>query len=457
MKATTTALGKGLGKPSERRVVSQRSYPIILKHSICYFTMSIMVGYSEHTFYTTAKNFKTKLMKNNIPNLNLIKLSCLILFMSYLGAINSVAILSLNKFGAIFLLFSAVLCQLIMLKLPDKFLLVNKHLFSSLIPLISLTVLFILFSKGNIKSFNNAFLVFLYITFMLYFYKIGQLDSSNFFKKYLINMLNLLSLPFIILFILYPNYVASENIIFSNPNTTGLYCGMLFLSLYLLTMDYKYKIGLFYILIGLGLIALSDSRTSLIAYIVSVTLVSFRAYFFKIRFLAKLIIVALILLSIIIIYLSVYADLGLLIGISSKISQKNIESGRQLVWPLVLDKITLKPWFGWGGGSSIEEVTGEKLSAHNLYIQIAYQLGIFGLISIYSFYFILWKSILKNCTKQNLNLMFSALGILIFVVLIQNFEVTLFQNNIALTLPLFGLLSYFYGRGMSTTSTEVVS
>lgn len=97
-------------------------------------------------------------------------------------------------------------------------------------------------------------------------------------------MLNLLSLPFIILFILYPNYVASENIIFSNPNTTGLYCGMLFLSLYLLTMDYKYKIGLFYILIGLGLIALSDSRTSLIAYIVSVTLVSFRAYFLKLDF-----------------------------------------------------------------------------------------------------------------------------------------------------------------------------
>ena len=57
LKAITAVLEKGLDEFLEKPVVFPKSLLIMLKPLIYYFTMSIMAGSSEYTFYTIANYF----------------------------------------------------------------------------------------------------------------------------------------------------------------------------------------------------------------------------------------------------------------------------------------------------------------------------------------------------------------------------------------------------------------
>jgi len=118
-------------------------------------------------------------------------------------------------------------------------------------------------------------------------------------------------------------------------------------------------------------------------------------------------------------------------NLSLKITGKPLLTGRNTIWSQLIDLISLKPWFGYGSSVVPEDFLSTSLSAHNLYLQIALQTGIIGVLLLALFLFFVWKSFYKNRHDPKIILVSCFfIGILIH----QSFEVTLTQNQFALGL-----------------------
>lgn len=70
-------------------------------------------------------------------------------------------------------------------------------------------------------------------------------------------------------------------------------------------------------------------------------------------------------------------------SISMEISGQRAMSGRDEMWPLVLSAIQDSMWFGYGPGSSVSDLFVQNLSAHNLFLQVAYQTGLVGVFFLF--------------------------------------------------------------------------
>lgn len=110
---------------------------------------------------------------------------------------------------------------------------------------------------------------------------------------------------------------------------------------------------------------------------------------------------------------------------------KNILSGRNELWSQLLVLIENKPFFGYGSGALPRDFINMDLSAHNLYLQIALQVGIVGLSTFLLFLFFIWKTLWLNRHDPKVILLACYfIGILVHEV----FEVTLIQNNFGLSI-----------------------
>lgn len=112
---------------------------------------------------------------------------------------------------------------------------------------------------------------------------------------------------------------------------------------------------------------------------------------------------------------------------------KLLLSGREDIWVYLVDRLRDSPWVGFGAGTgpeSFAEFT-DKVSAHNLYLQIALQTGVLGLCAFLAVLLAVWRLFWNGRDRFVVRLsacFFAA------ILVHQSFEVTLTQNNMALGL-----------------------
>ena len=138
----------------------------------------------------------------------------------------------------------------------------------------------------------------------------------------------------------------------------------------------------------------------------------------------------------------IFSDLSYYNEVVLQYTGKNLLSGRNEIWQFLIPYIQQKPLLGWGGGVNIDDISYFSYSAHNAYIQYIIQVGLLGLSFIFLFFGLIWMYIIDN---KNIYSRY-CLGFVFWIFFVQNFEITFLQNNIALSLPILILLSYFLGK-----------
>jgi O-antigen ligase len=114
-----------------------------------------------------------------------------------------------------------------------------------------------------------------------------------------------------------------------------------------------------------------------------------------------------------------------------KYTGKNLLSGRDYIWNILLDLISNKLWLGYGAGALPSHFFDTDLSSHNLYLQISLQVGILGLILLLIFLYFIWMKLRLSLNDKKTALVASYfVGIIIY----QLFEITLTQNNFGLAI-----------------------
>ncbi|WP_180103665.1 O-antigen ligase [Acinetobacter sp. YH12134] len=379
------------------------------------------------------------------PNIGLINLSTtlmLMLFLSFLKVVNSNF---LKLMGDFFLLTSLIVILFISIFNFRVFLKINKNILFSLLPLLCIGLVYFIntfFSINPIISLQRSFLIFLIFFAMSYFYKVGLIDYGSTLRNKLYYLLSIILILIVIYYFINPGFSNYQSF-FLNPNAFGMYTALLFLSLIYLGGK-KFKFLIF--LIGLFFVYISSSRTSLLAYISSCAFIYFGYYFYASKKLYISIIFLLIVFAIAVIYFMAYLDLTSYNELVRGYTGKNLLSGRNEVWPYVLNLTQQHPYLGWGGGVNLSDIGFYTFSSHNFYLHTALQIGYFGVFLVFVFYVKFWNFILKG--KYNRNIYY-ANGLFIYLILIQNFEVTLLQNNLAMSVPVLCLISYIIGNSLS--------
>ncbi len=130
----------------------------------------------------------------------------------------------------------------------------------------------------------------------------------------------------------------------------------------------------------------------------------------------------------------------------------SIYSGREAIWPEVIDGFREHPVVGNGTSASWRFVRTEhgitqELSAHNLYLSILYQSGIVGLLGLIFLVFVLFRSLWTMSDSLHLRLSF---GVLVAVLFREGLEVSLTQNTLQIGLGSWILVT----QGLSLSSTD---
>ncbi|WMG19358.1 O-antigen ligase family protein [Acinetobacter johnsonii] len=297
-------------------------------------------------------------------------------------------------------------------------------------------------------ALQRSFIICFTVFFMLIFHNLGVNDFADVFVKLVKFFLSSIMILICLIFLSNPYFVDYKGF-FINPNSFGLFSASLFISLFILVNN-KNKILIF--IIGLFFIGISSSRTALISFFLAMVIIFFSKFIFKHKVLYFFIFLFLILFSFLNIYVMVFLDLSSYNEIVMHYTGKNLLSGRNEVWQILIPIIQQKPFFGWGGGINIQDITYYSYSAHNAYIQYIVQVGFFGVSLIILFFAMIWLSLLKG---ENIYSGYS-LGLIFWIFFVQNFEITFLQNNIALSLPVIILFSYFLGKSKRTIKLKTM-
>jgi O-antigen ligase len=187
----------------------------------------------------------------------------------------------------------------------------------------------------------------------------------------------------------------------------------------------------YYLLLLLQLITIFLSRSRGVWLTLIVTLITYIFWnrISKYKFGHFIYLAILIGISVSIIYVTVTFPLVSLADGINDMSGKNIESGRERIWPMLLELIAQRPWLGYGAGALPSNLTTLELSSHNYYIQILLQVGTLGLMSIGLLLAEVWNLFLRSRHSLTTRIAGSFFA---GMVIHQNFEVSLTQNNMAL-------------------------
>lgn len=110
---------------------------------------------------------------------------------------------------------------------------------------------------------------------------------------------------------------------------------------------------------------------------------------------------------------------------------KSLMSGRAEIWSLLNNHLSLKPFFGYGPSTVASDLIGMQASSHNLYMNIALQVGIIGLIIFMLLLYFIFMMMIKM--KKSL---ISRISSAFFIAILthQIFEITLIQNQLSIGL-----------------------
>ena len=124
---------------------------------------------------------------------------------------------------------------------------------------------------------------------------------------------------------------------------------------------------------------------------------------------------------------------------SRKFFHKNFFSGREILWSALLECIKENPLTGLGLNIIPSDVINNTtLSSHNLFLQIGIQMGIIGIVSI----FMIFKNIIKLCSKSENNISILISCFCLGIILIEFFEVTITQNLLISGIEKWFILGY---------------
>ena len=226
-----------------------------------------------------------------------------------------------------------------------------------------------------------------------------------------------------------------------NPNLFGIW--MVVLVLVCLSAE-KHKGIVFYLALvfGSSLVYFSGSRTAMLSFLMGLMILLLPYRFLKLPIFKKGIFFFLVLFSFFVIYFTLYFDLEVYNEAVRETSGKNLQSGRHIIWPIAMKAISLKPFWGWGSGFDLSNLIGSGLSAHNYFIQLMLQSGFIGL---FLFLLIIYK--VYNILFSVENKIFFKLSLSCFcgLIITQSFEVTIFQNNLALSYPVWAIVGLTIG------------
>lgn len=229
---------------------------------------------------------------------------------------------------------------------------------------------------------------------------------------------------------------------FANPN----FYGMFVFSSLAFVVNLRKKIRPYlYMLFIVGLVV-SGARAAQLSACVFLILLFFEKKWFltQRKNTAMILLVMVILLCMLtpFVYISGVFD-HYLLDINSVISSKNLESGRQIIWGYIMERFYVNPFLGYGIGNMPESYSNiyhrfDGLSAHNYFLQIAYQSGLVGVGLIIFTLSNLYLYLIKVKTAASL----SSSAFLIAIFIHQSFEVSLTQNNFSIGILLWlGMLN----------------
>lgn len=242
----------------------------------------------------------------------------------------------------------------------------------------------------------------------------------------------------------FPSMFAS---FYPNPNLVGPY---MFYTSFFLIIGAKYsRIKILYYLllfVSLLLILASDSRSILVSVGTAFVVFLFWKLITKNRFIRILFFSLLItaFLSFIFIYPHIpqYSFFVPLENWMLTHTGKSIMSGRNDIWiPLTL-MVEQQPYFGYGMNTVATDLIGYDKSAHNLYLNTLMQIGYVGFSCFVLILFVIWMRL--SSVKDDFLVRLSG-SFMIATLVHQNFEITLFQNQLSI-----GILQWLIiGVGLS--------
>ncbi len=107
----------------------------------------------------------------------------------------------------------------------------------------------------------------------------------------------------------------------------------------------------------------------------------------------------------------------------------SVQTPRALFWPVVLDLILAKPYFGYGAGTILRDVSAITFSTHSQFLQIAMQTGAVGLAAFFLLLASLWTVLHR---QEDGALRALGLAVLTSVIITNIFGITLLQNAVSI-------------------------
>lgn len=149
-----------------------------------------------------------------------------------------------------------------------------------------------------------------------------------------------------------------------------------------------------------------------------------------------------------------YTELGLALqDFVQEKTQRNLFSGRDKLWPPLVTAILERPWFGYGASATPGVVMETTLSSHNLYLQIALQTGLLGVVVFVGFLFAVWR--IYWLGRDNSLSRLSA-AFLVAILVHQTFEVSLTQNHLAVGVTQWLTLGVGVGAALRSSPCNAI-
>ncbi|WEN69651.1 O-antigen ligase family protein [Staphylococcus sp. NRL 16/872] len=314
----------------------------------------------------------------------------------------------------------------------------KRHVkFSDLIILL-LTIFYIVISLissqiglGN-KGLTNTFEFVACIGVYLYF-------SNSDWNEKVILMFYRISIIFVSLHFLIwvgKGFGRQFSSIYPNSNILGPF---MFIAIYFILMRIfttkKRLIPYVFLFLALLLLLASDTRSVLLSMLIglSIYLIWNKIIKYKAVSVITFILIMVIFGSIVFLYpkLPKWSQYGKLEAWMLEHTGKSIMSGRADIWGRLNNLIDIRPIFGFGPNTVATDVIGRNASSHNLYVNMALQIGYLGLLI---FILILFVIFMRYVSKGHNQLVRLAVAAFIAILAHQLFEITLVQNQLSIGL-----------------------
>jgi O-antigen ligase len=135
-------------------------------------------------------------------------------------------------------------------------------------------------------------------------------------------------------------------------------------------------------------------------------------------------------------------------ALSEELFHKNLQSGRNVIWTLVFQGILDAPLFGHGPYYLPRNLFAIDLSAHNLYLQVALQVGLLGVSALLAMLYAVWRVFWQGRHDNRVRL---AAGFTAAILIHQTFDVSLTQHNLSLGLLMWMIMGL--GAGLAINSS----